>query len=144
MEEISVGGDRSRAEFVEVRSHVDVARGVERGGDDRSVARPHVAVRIAGEGGDVVIVGGDDRAAVVDLRAQDQEALQEEIDHLRRQLAVVEAIARDPQPPERVGAAQVDGGAARPQALGLLADVAVRLAHAEEHRARRLAIAERS
>ncbi len=139
VEQVAARGDRPRAELVELAGDVGVTAGVERGGHDRAVARPHIAVRVARVGDDVVIVGGDDRAAVVDLRAQDQEAAQEEIDHLGRQLGVVEALARHPQPPEGVGPPHERFRAARAQPLRQLLHRGVVLAEPDEHAAPGLA-----
>src|SRR5947199_7826228 len=49
-----------------------VAGEVERVGDERAVARPDVGVGVARELDDVGVVGGDDPAVVVDLRADHQ------------------------------------------------------------------------
>ena len=74
MQQIAFRRDDRLAEIEEFLGQRVMAGPVERTGDQRPIAWPHVAVGIAGKLRDVIIVGSNHRAAVVDLRADDQQA----------------------------------------------------------------------
>ena len=72
-----------RAQIIKLSRHERVTGKVERVGDKCAVARPKIAVMVGRAFGYVRIVGGENRAAVVDLRADDQKRTLVKIDDLR-------------------------------------------------------------
>ena len=94
-----------------------IARHVERVRHQRAVARPHVRVGVAREVHDVRVVGRDDAAALVDLRAHDEQRALVQIDDRRRQPEELGRLLAHPQLPvgaraldERLGPARDDLG----------------------------------
>ena len=102
--EVAFVGQRLGAETVEPAGDVGEAGHVQRVGDQGAVPRPHIGIRVAGELHDVRVIGGDDRAAVVDLRAKDQQRSLEQLDDFGGQVAEIDVGPADPQPPVAAGA----------------------------------------
>src|SRR2546429_9778207 len=68
-------------------------------GDQGAIARPHVGVRVASEPDDVRVVGRGDRAVMVDLRADDEQALVVTLADQRRQGVETTLFLAYPQAP---------------------------------------------
>ncbi len=99
VEEVSVASDAIGAEVEESRGDIAVAGVAEGVGDEGTIARPHVGITVAREGPDVAVGGGDDRAVVVYLRTDDEEATLVEVDQIGREVAVVRVLGVDPKMP---------------------------------------------
>ena len=110
-----------------------MARPVERVRDERSVARPGVGVRVAGELRDVEVGGRDDRAVVVGVRSRRQDAAPVQLRHIGAELLVdVSVVLLGPDVPVGDGPAVVGVRApAHDQVLAVGRDLAQARAHAQ-------------
>ena len=104
VQEVSVGVAHALAEGEEVAAEFALTRKRERMRHQRAVARPHVRVGVAGEVRDVVVVGGDDGAAVVDLRAHDQRTAAMQLRQMVGQRIIRHRLLVAPQTPVGLGA----------------------------------------
>src|SRR5262249_48897582 len=87
------------AEVEERAGDVAVARGAEPLGYQGAVAWPHVGVTVAREPPHVAVGGGDDRAVVVYLRADDEQAALVEVEQRLGEVAKGGRPVVDPEPP---------------------------------------------
>ena len=69
----------SAAEEKEAARDVLIAQIVQRGGNQRAITRPHIGVVGAGRRHDVAVVGGENGAAVIYLRAHDEQTAAEQV-----------------------------------------------------------------
>src|SRR5579859_1003753 len=111
MQQIAVARDRVMTEREEALRWLAVATSNERIRDECAVAWPDITVRIAAELQAVAIVGCQNRAAVVDLRTQNEETLPVETPHLFRQY--VERLLAAMNPPAPVVAGPSDDALGR-------------------------------
>ena len=105
------------AEVKEAQRDLGIAAEIQRVRDQRAIARPQIAVGVAVELRHIAVVGGDDRAVVVDLGAQDQERAAIQIDQSAGQIGKVERLFAHPQPPVRSRALDKRGRAALDELL---------------------------
>ena len=99
MQQVALRRDHLVAEVEEAARHLRIPGIGEGVGDQRAVARPHVGVGVAGVARDVEVVGGDDRPAVVDLAAQDEEAAPVDIGHDGGEIAEALVLLGHPEGP---------------------------------------------
>ena len=126
------------AELEELARDVLVAGSIERVGDQRSVARPCVGVRVTGELRDVEICRRDDCAVVVGVRARSQDAAPVELRHIGAELFVdVAVILLYPHVPVGDGPAVIGvRPATHDQVLAVHRDLAQPCSHAHPVRER--------
>ena len=92
MQQVAIIGDVFRAEMEERAGGVAIARVAQHVRHQRAIAWPHIGVAVAREGPHITIGRGDNRAAIVDLRAYDQQAALVEVNKWLRQIAGVDGL----------------------------------------------------
>ena len=134
VEQVPVPGHELAAEIEEPAGHLAVAGQVERVRDERAVARPEVRIGVAVEPEHVGVVAGDDRAAVVDLGADDERRLLVQVDERLGQMVRDGHVLVRPEVPVVAGPRQERAHATLADELVEIADLVVGLAGGDDER----------
>src|SRR5690606_7415939 len=111
VKEISPLGNAPPAKVVKLPGELRIARSIQRVGDEGAVSRPNIAVMVAVEVENVGVVGGDDRAAAVDLCADNEQAPLKQLCRLWAEVFEIPSFLGEPGTPIHPGALEQAPGA---------------------------------